>query len=81
MLNNSCILAIEIGNRHELNGTGSNSGKGLNAGTGLRKAGGGTHGLLPADELGGREGVRQQGQRSHEKLDLVLYQLITKPLK
>ena len=63
MLNNSCILAVEIGNRHELNGTGSNSGKGLNTGAGLRKAGGGTHGLLPANELGGREGVRQQGSQ------------------
>ena len=81
ILNLSCILAIDEGNRHEQNGKGSNSGKGLDTGAGLRKAGGGTNGLLPADELGGREGIRQQGQRSHEKLDLVLYQSITKPLK
>ena len=81
ILNHSCILAIDKGNRYEHNGKGRNSGKGLDTGAGLRKAGGGTNGLLPADELGGREGVRQQGQRSYEKLDLVLYQLITKPLK
>ena len=81
ILNHSCILAVDKGNRHEHNGTGRNSRKGLDTGAGLRKAGGGTNGLLPADELGGREGVHQQGQRSHEKLDLVLYQLITKPIK
>ena len=66
---------------NEYNGKGCNSGKGLDTGAGLRKAGGGTHGLLPANELESREGVRQQGQRSHEKMDLVLYQSITKPLK
>ena len=59
MLNHSCILAVDKGNRHEHNGTGSNSGKSLDPGTGLRKAGGGTDGLLPADELGGRDGYDQ----------------------
>ena len=67
MLNHSCILAVDEGNRHEHNGKGRNSGKGLDTGAGLRKAGGGTNGLLPANEQGGREGFRQQGQRSHEK--------------
>ena len=65
MLNNSYILAADKGdNRY---GASSNSHKGLNTGTGLWKAGRGTDRLLPADELGGREGIRQQGQRSHEK--------------
>ena len=44
MLNRSCILAVDEGNRHEHKGTGSNSGKGLYTRAGLRKAGGGTHG-------------------------------------
>ena len=34
ILNRSCILAIDEGNRHEHNGTGSNSGKGLDTGAG-----------------------------------------------
>ena len=41
MLNHSCILAIDEGNRHERNGKGRNSGKGLDTGAGLRKAGAG----------------------------------------